>query len=293
MNSNPIDLSIGSDPELMLWDNERGIICSALTALDFRTKHNPIDLGDGMKMYADNVLVEVSFPPVNANGDSSPFRNRISDAIGRMEEKLGKRYRVKAQASHVFDSRELDHPTAWESGCNPNHDAYTETMNLPADFTQSGPLRTGSFHIHLGNNAWVDDGDGPMLTNETRIAAIKLFDIYAGCSSVIFDKDPTGPARRALYGKAGEYRPTPYGVEARCLGNWALSAIETVGLVYDLATFAVRRLETPDWKDILAEINPRVVQEAINTNNPDLARWVIANAELPQALIDRVEAVQA
>lgn len=288
MNKQTIDLTIGSDPELFILDKEEGRMASALRVLDRRTKSDPIDLGDGMRMYADNVLVETSFPPVSGNGDSEPFVRRLDEALGRMREKLGPRYDLVPQASHTFDSREMQDPIAWEAGCNPNEDVYTEALNLPADFKACGMLRTGSFHIHLGNNAWEREEKGPLLTGETRVAGVKLLDIYLGCSSVLFDTDETQLDRRKLYGKAGEFRRCFYGLEYRCLGGRPLGSEVLVDLVYDLATFAIRKLETDEWRDIIASSNAHFIQEAINTCNQELAKQVLIDAGLPRNLYERV-----
>lgn len=46
-------------------------------------------------------------------------------------------------------------------------------------------------------------------------------DIYLGLPSVLIDSDSE---RRKLYGKAGSFRTTPYGLEYRVLGGYMMSS---------------------------------------------------------------------
>lgn len=45
------EITLGSDPELFLYDTEQKKIVSAIPVLGKHDKYNPIDLGDGIKMY--------------------------------------------------------------------------------------------------------------------------------------------------------------------------------------------------------------------------------------------------
>ncbi len=269
-------VTFGSDPELHLFDNETKRIVSSLRILG-RNKLDPIILGDGMKMYADNVLIEAAFPPALAETVVAMIR----DVFTRMQEKLGARYSLLPKASHVYDPEELADPACWETGCNPNFDVYAEAMNLPADFKDG--QRTGSFHIHVGNPLF----DGNKM--EMKAIAIRLMDVFVGCASVIFDKDESAPARRSLYGKAGEFRPTSYGAEYRVLGNYPLRSPETTKLVYDLVDYTMTHIHNKTDRDVLKAINPLEVQTAINTNDRTLALKVLDKAALPHKLLARVQ----
>lgn len=261
--------TLGSDPELLLFDLHQGKIVSAITVLG-RDKHDPIDLGDGIKMYSDNVLVEAAFPPADSKqGILDSFRKVFS----RMKNQLGERYTLLPMASHVYADDELKEPVAWESGCSPNYDVYARKSNLPADFTNG--LRTGSFHIHIGNADWKKkDCSQKLLTLESKEQAIKLLDIFVGVSSVIFDRDPTAHARRRLYGKAGEFRPTPYGVEYRVLGNFPLRSPAATMLVFDLVDLALDHVRSDTEKDALAMFKEEEVRSAINDHDVGLAEMI-------------------
>lgn len=97
-------------------------------------------------------------------------------------------------------------------------------------------------------------------------------DAYLGVPSVIKDPDIK---RRSLYGKAGCFRLTDYGVEYRCLSSYMMSN-------NDLLAFVWKQIE----KAITA-INHRYplprkidIQKAINHSNSEIAERLIQEYNL-------------
>jgi len=266
-------MTIGSDPELMLWDRNKKRIVSSIPVIK-QDKHNPVDLGDRAKMYSDNVLVETSFPPADNKGD---FLRTIRSVLGKMHNHLGERYALIPKAAHIYDESELKEKKAAESGCNDNFDVYLRRKGPPPPFTSG--LRTGSFHIHVGHEELLDP--------EAKDKMVRIMDIFLGCSSVVFDGDETSPMRRALYGKAGEFRPTSYGVEYRVLGNFALRSPKATELVVDLVEHCMDVTLQGKVDSILAKINPTDVQHAINDNMKGLAKAILIKAGTPASFIVR------
>lgn len=283
MSKQKLTTTFGSDPELFLFSNKSQKIVSSLPVLQ-HDKHDPIDLGDGIKMYADNVLVEAAMPPQDsAEGMLEQFKT----VFQRMQNVLGADFRLVAQASHTLEDSELQDPKAWEAGCDPNFNAYTGGMNEPASFVTG--LRSGSFHVHIGNKNFKKDANGLLLNSDSRETTIKLLDIFIGLSSIIFDGDESSAARRALYGKAGEFRPTFYGIEYRVLGNFALRSPETTGLVFDLINHALVHTSEGSDKDVIKAVGEKNVIKAINTNDVKTAIKLLTKAELPANLMKRVQ----
>lgn len=285
-SQSPLRLTLGSDPELFVQARDTGNVVSAIPILQ-RSKHDPIDLGDGIKTYADCVLAEASFPPSHSIDE---VMGRLKTVFTRMQEKLGDRYRLLPKSSHVMDPEQLQPSHGMdpnEVGCTPSHDAYTQAIEPPHPFTDG--LRTGSFHIHLGNCDWENRSGNPkLLTFNSRQEAVKVLDIIVGCASVIFDKDPSAPARRRLYGRAGNYRACDYGLEHRILGNYALRSPDLTRLVYDLVDHAMEHVKGDTSVDLIRSIPPDMVQRAINECDRELAIKVVEHAKLPLGLLSRV-----
>jgi hypothetical protein len=283
-----IPFTLGSDPELMLWDKKVGKIVSSLNVLK-KDKHEPIDLGNGVAMYADCTLVETSFSPVTGFG---PIVDRFNEVFHRMYEGLDKiekgQYSLIPQASHVFDEVELaGDKRANEIGCDPSYEAYLRCIHHPDPFKDG--LRTGSLHLHVGRADWKKPTDQRLMSMESKEEVIKLLDVFVGCASVIICKDDTAPARRALYGKAGSFRPTDYGVEMRCLDPYAMKTPELLRLIWDLVEHSIQYLERDAIPALLAKVDEKEVQTAINEYDRPLARKVIKQAGLSGGLMARIE----
>lgn len=275
--------TIGYDPEVMLYSKAEERIVSALPVLK-NDKKTPIELGDGIKMYADNVLVEAAAP---ASETPEEALGTLRKAILRMRERLGADFSLLPKAAHLFDKDQMDDKKAWEIGCSPNFCAYTGAVNDPKPF--SSTLRTGSFHIHIGNADWEKcPPSRPLMNPISKMQAIRVLDIVLGCASVIFDKDPTSVQRRAIYGKAGEFRPTPYGIEYRVLGNYALRTPRLSLLAMQLAEYAMGFMRDGTAGDLVKAVSSDLVREAINTASPGKAALVLEYAKVPPHLMTEV-----
>lgn len=296
-------ITLGSDPELMLCDLATGNIVSAVPVLK-NSKHNPINLDQGVRLYADNTLMEFSVAPSETPGSAVM---RMRDALRRIQRHLGKSFSFKAIASHNFDElppkpddelvikwlSDLVPPDAvaqeWQVGCKPNYCVYSpDTPRPQKPFTNN--MRTGSFHIHIGNKNYRNPEENFLMTRESKIIAVKLMDIFVGCASIIFDKDETAPARKELYGKAGEYRETKYGIEYRVLSNFALRSPSTTALVFQLTKFAMDVASfAPLYEAVFSSIDESDVVCAINENDKKLASQILNDVELPWKFRSEIE----
>jgi hypothetical protein len=101
--------------------------------------------------------------------------------------------------------------------------------------------------------------------------AVKLLDLMVGCPSVIFDRDETNKARRKLYGKCGEFRPTPYGLEWRVLGNYGLRSPKLVELIFDLVEHTLSTIEDNLHGRIIDGADWNLVKSAVDNSNRKLA----------------------
>ena len=298
----PLNLTFGTDPEVVLTDaSQDWKPVSALRVLR-RDKHEAIDLGDGIKCYGDNALLEFSMPPEDSPED---MVTGLHKAFTRFQEKQGgARWRIWPKTCQIYDRDELmdvasetqiDEATKkpkllnhWESGCNPNYDVYKQEKNRAADFTDGS--RTGSFHIHIGDIDF-DKGGSPLDGIEAKGVAVRLMDIYVGIPSIVMDQDPSSKFRRKLYGKAGEFRPTYYGIEYRVLGNWFLNSPDTTRLIFDLAEYAMGHIKGETAMDVINSIPSDLVTAAINQNSKLIATAVMRKSCLPKCLMSRVEQV--
>lgn len=279
----PLKLTIGSDPEVMLREVATGEIVSSIPILK-NTKDDPIDLGDGIKTYSDCVLAEATMPYVmNVDQLVERFRN----VFQRMQKHVGKKYTLLGRSSHVYSPAQLKDKRAWEIGCNPELLVHQKTITQPREFADG--TRTGSAHWHLGNLDWQNDPQGKLISMRSAEEAVKLMDIFVGCSTTIYDKDPTARARRKLYGICGSFRKTPFGCEYRVCGGGILNTPDFIRLTGDLIIHAMSHISNDTAPDVFKKVDFEEVQKAVNENDPILSRKILRAAELPAKLMARVE----
>jgi Phage phiEco32-like COOH.NH2 ligase-type 2 len=272
--------TIGSDPEFMVFDLSKKKIVSSLPLLP--DKEHPIDLGEGILVYADNILAEAKFPPARTKAE---FIGSFRNAFQRLERHLGNNFNIAPVTYHVYDEVELSDKKSWEIGCTPSYNGYTERENPIIKFKDG--TRTGSAHIHIGNQK--------LCNFDVRHQAVRLLDIFLGVASVIFEKDgEPSRTRRRYYGSAGEYRPTSYGLEYRVLSPYVLRNPELIRLVYDLVDFTMSIIEGGDEiQSTLDLVDPKAIQYAINEADLPLARRIFSEVAgsvgMPVSLFRRVK----
>lgn len=291
--------TIGTDPEFMIGNGTSVVSAIPLVA---GNKEDKSDLGDGFLCFHDNVLLETNILP---GSDKKEVISNIRTGITKIATFIGGSYELLARASHDFTPEECEHPDARIVGCSVEYDAYTASECKPPSFQST--KRSAGGHIHLGRSDYKDfvyldedgytcyhDGVDPtgevLIDMNSKIEIVRLMDIFVGLPLTVIDKDPTSPARKTLYGKAGRCRPCPYGVEYRTPPNYWLTSPKLVDLVYDLAIHVLNIAKDGLGAGILAEFNAEHVQKAINDNDSELAKQLIEMAfvDAPE-LLARIE----
>lgn len=207
--------TVGCDPELVLRDKRTGEYVSAHNLMP-GTKNEPHKVGDSSgpvgAVQVDGVAAEFNTNPALS---PSQFSNNISAVMGHLQQIVGKDYELVSVPSVTFkeDYFKSLPEAVRELGCNPDFNAYTGQVTVKPD-GGSTTMRTFAGHVHIGG--WYD-GDP---TDETHFDDCKIIarnlDYYLGLYSLQWDQDKS---RRSLYGKAGCFRPKPYGIEYRPLSN--------------------------------------------------------------------------
>jgi hypothetical protein len=142
----------------------------------------------------------------------------LNEIISKWTKKDGRECYLVAEPIAIFSKDLLDRlpPHVKELGCNPDYNAYTLEPN-PTPNGSDVVFRTGAGHLHIG---WTDGAEG-MEHFEKCARLVKQLDYTVGLVTLLFDDEPR---RRALYGKAGAFRPKPYGLEYRVPSNaWCKS----------------------------------------------------------------------
>lgn len=233
-------ISIGCDPELAVRDRKTGEFISAHNLIP-GTKNEPHKVSDANGEFGavqvDGVAAEFNtMPQFTAQG----FSDNISKVIGSLKSFVGEKYElVSLPAVHFKEDYFKSLPDhVKELGCNPDYDAYTGQITEKPDGAAT-LMRTFSGHIHIGG--WYNgDPTSEIHQDDCRIVA-KNLDIYLGLYSLQWDPDKD---RRKLYGKAGCYRPKPYGIEYRPMSNVWLRTPQLQQWVFNASVKCMTNLMT-------------------------------------------------
>lgn len=260
------NVTIGTDPELFLFDSKRKQVVSAINVVP-GSKYEPYkinDLGKGFALQTDNVLIEFNVPPVKLEDKENFIGNiqKMKEYITKFVKNVNPNFTLLHKASAHLKESELQDPQAWEFACDPDFNCYTNQENQKPVLDDLY-LRSAGFHIHIGYSK-------PDI--KTSLSILKYMDAYLGVPSVLLDSDTV---RRSLYGKAGCFRLQKYGLEYRVLSGYFLESESLISFVYDQIVKALNAfesgLELPKFTSVV---------KAINDNDRILAEVLIKNYNL-------------
>jgi hypothetical protein len=267
---------IGCDPEIIPVDNN-GNPRSAIGKIGGEKKHpRPVLHG---AVQEDNVNAEFNIEPcTNFEEWEQRITGVMSDLAAIMREH--KLY-ISTLASAIFNREELT-GKALIAGCDPDYDAWEISDNIPP-YLGDNRLRSAGGHIHVSTplfGGYRESDDNPFIPNvETEnpmegIFLVRTMDRFLGVPSVLMDKDTE---RKKLYGKAGCFRPKPFGVEYRTLSNFWIFDSELRRWAYNQTQKAVSQFTNPEWREKLDLEHPlgSAIVKCINTNNREMAQEII------------------
>lgn len=220
--------TFGADPEVFLKKNGKPASAFGLLPGD---KENPHKTPGGA-IQVDGMAAEFNIDPVPQD-NFELFNTRIIEQIREIRARVPG-YNINVSPVQEFGKDFLDAQPdkAKELGCDPDYCAYTLKPNPRPDGDRT--FRTGAGHVHIGWGA-----DIPV-DNEEHIEIcanfVKILDATVGLFMTVIDTDPL---RRELYGKAGAFRPKPYGVEYRTPSNVWIKNRNNRKAVFTLMNYAV------------------------------------------------------
>lgn len=255
-------LTLGADVEFIL-RNKSGNLRS-VEGLIGGTKKDPVWFETG-NLQEDNVLAEMAINPAKTKKEWISNLNKLKRTLSAKFKPVN--LKIDISASAIYPEELLCTPQAKEFGCSPDYDAWELAINDPPECNTN--LRSAGGHIHIGI---------PNYDPESVIQAFHLtrwLDIYLGVPSVLLDDDSQ---RRTLYGKAGSFRPKPYGLEYRTLSNFWVKNNRLMSWVWDQVHKAYEAyLEVGDFP----ECDEDLIKSTINDSNVESAfkivqQWSIA-----------------
>lgn len=271
--SYPFQIFMGMDPEAFI-TTEKGRIIGAEKLLKDK---KPISAAGVHQFYEQNKIIpdgiQIEFNPMprtcraqvcyqlvasfrelkkqlDANNMKASFTGVISVAKAELE-------------SLDADSRRL--------GCAPSLNVFDAAATVKV--RDGYRTRSAGGHLHFGLMGARPDQAADYPHFQPAVL-VPLLDAILGNTCVMIDTDPKQRIRRRVYGRAGEYRLPPHGLEYRTLSNFWLRSIYLSSFVMGLGRQVISALyyAPKAMTAMLGSIDMSKVRKAINTNNADLAR---------------------
>jgi len=149
--------------------------------------------------------------------------------------------------------------------CSSSYNVYHDAGCPPPD-PRSYPYRFAGGHIHIGH--------GCKLPGVVISEVIKGLDAILGVIGVSMSAGIDSPERRTMYGRAGEFRLPPHGIEYRVLSNFWLSHPCIYHLVFELMRLTCRMAITGVYQ-ICWDAKEEQTREVINNNDINGARKIL------------------
>ena len=246
------NITLGTDPELFLQKDNK--IISAIGKIGgSKSEPQPIS-DDGHFIQEDNVAIEYNIPACKTINDWIFHHNFVKDYLEVLASGMGCTLAIQPIAT--LEDSELDNDMARLAGCTPDFDVWNECINEPVDLSITNKRSAGG-HISVG---WDD------FTQDQQLDIIKAMDATLGLESVLLDNDTE---RKKLYGKAGCFRFTAFGIEYRSLSNFWIKSDESLKWAWNTTMKAIDLVNSGKIEEVKKH-GDRIV-EAINTNNKELA----------------------
>jgi hypothetical protein len=242
-------VTLGSDPELFFVKD--GIMVPSIDVIKNETQ-NVVRDGFQLELHP----LSSTCRQIAAN----QLRNAITEA-NEMAQRAG--VSISFALSHVVDSKvwKTAPKTIKQFGCHPTENVHEKNPHRSSGLREK--FRAGGGHIHVGNMTPKDKANLPTI--------VKLMDIIVGNTLVLLDRDESNITRRKNYGRAGEYRPKPYGLEYRVPSNFWLKHYVLWSLASGLIRNAVTLYRTGRAEELLKLFKMSDIKGAINNNDFDKA----------------------
>lgn len=250
-------VTLGCDPELFFVNKQNNVVASEKVI----PKNTEVQGGSFIQ---DGVQAEIN-PLYNT------CRQTLSNNIARLIVELNRKAKKKETTLSLDVSKTVTKKHFSEIsddckrfGCASSFNVYKKgvdkTSEIKADPMIDRERSTGG-HIHLGTSSgsfalcdsFSEDERRVLKALKNHKRLIPLLDILVGNTSVLLDRRSGNKERRVNYGKAGEFRPTDYGIEYRTPSNFWLQSYPLFSLIFALARTAV---------EILADSNPESSKSA-------------------------------
>lgn len=260
----------GCDPELFF--KKDGEIIGAEKVLP----QEGIEQEDEGKIIIDGVQVELNPKPSTCREVLASKISSLFNTLDNIAKENG--CELSFEQTVKISEKEMDSLSdkCKQFGCSPSKNAHQENATTGVKDASKFFSRSAGGHIHIGCGEPDIYSETYKVFKKEPERLVKMLDIIVGNFCVMIDRAEGNKERRKTYGRAGEYRLPPYGLEYRTLSNFWLQSYTLMSLVMSLTRLAVS-IVVSDKKEydieekIINAVNMEEIARAINENDCELA----------------------
>jgi hypothetical protein len=265
----------GTDPELFIVEAKSGKPVPAHRWFD--DKYHPMPLAHFGKVFRDGFAVEINPTAIYCRAILNDNINRCLEFVKGV---IGPYYKVISRSRVKIDPDTLaDAPRdVLEFGCDPSANIYgVEPINMSAvghPYRYAGghlhfsyPDLAAKYSTHVSNGAALNARGKPLVavSPEDLKACVKTWDVFIGIPLTYIFQSASVFGRRKIYGRAGEYRIQPHGLEYRTPGPEWLRNQAIATLAFGLGNATTGEGARGDYTAFAMSLDDAAVQAAINT----------------------------
>lgn len=248
-----MNITIGCDPELFLFDNIKQRIVPAIGKIG-GSKHKPLSLVGGGMVQLDGTVLEFGTAPATSGED---FVNQIQTTVNQIRTKLDNRfhgrYELRCGALASYDPEDIDEDhVGLNVGCSPQY-RFTSDNALEV---VGGVSKLDRSAIPIGGHIHVGFGCNLPITDERLVVSAARFTERFHEFMPVFDNVPS-LRRDNILGIRDEavVRIKPYGVEYRNLPSYWLADKRLAVAFTDLAKYVASDLAGSDFSEAMDRVN--------------------------------------
>jgi hypothetical protein len=224
------NILIGCDPELFVFDNINNEIVNAEHYIP-GSKNNPYKLDVNNYCLVDGITAEINPKPASSKNE---FIENVLDAMLLLN--LATKENISFKAITSAHLNEIHYTESCRTvGCDPDFNVYTLLENPKP---QIDNVFFAGGHIHIGCD----------LDTDEKIKIVKTLDkqllpFVNSLERKYKDDFELGLRKKVQYGKKGNFRDKPYGLEYRSVSNKWLSSDVEIGNVFEITLDVVKTLK--------------------------------------------------
>ena len=251
-----MNITIGCDPELFIFDNYKQRIVPAIGKIG-GSKVRPLSLRSGGMVQLDGTVLEFGTAPALSSGAFiRHLQSSVSEIRSKLYNRFHGRYELRCGALAGYDTEDLEEGSAaLDVGCSPQYRFIDNTtLERVGGVSQldRNAIPIGG-HIHVGFGCNLPVTDERLIVSAARFTALFHQHLPRWCT-------PSSLQREGILGIDEEavVRIKPYGLEYRNMPSYWLADRAMCSLIQQLAYYVALTLSGQSFSRMLSTLESQL-----------------------------------